>query len=552
MKALAILLVCLATVSAVDLADLGSLARYGRTIPVHIPTQSVDSNSTFEVPSWLGFFDVDVSLNSIWTLPLTAANGGQTYPGEFLIIRNNGPGSITLYPQSPELLDGGASYIILPGTVAEFLSGSDWALVTASNGQGLQNIYMFDGYDETTTSSAFTIEIGPDTYNPPPYDTCRTNNCSNWQVVSIGSRAGQSNTGYRVNNLGYAAGASNIGIETNNFGYTAGANNTGDNVNNIGSIAGRNNTGAHVNNLGAGSGQYNIAGHVNNIGRLTGQYNTGLSVNNLGASAGQYNIGNNVNNMGSTAGQYGTGGNVNNLGSNAGQNNTGTNINNMGADAGRYGSGTSVNNLGNIAGRYNTGSNVNNFGPQAGQYNTGSSVNNMGNQAGQNNTGSFCSHDGLQAGSLNTFDYCYTNGRTSSCTAANQFVFGASAYPLHLRLPSDTGSYCTGATYDTCLNRGRTGAFTLGTGQDMYTDGYFCAGSGCTSSAPVAASTGLYDSNTRVVRSCTAGTGITCSVTDGVLTVTATSGLQEVQQKRIDYLETKLAELTQLVASLQR
>lgn len=81
-----------------------------------------------------------------------------------------------------------------------------------------------------------------------------------------------------------------------------------------------------------------------------------------------------------------------------------------------------------------------------------------------------------------------------------------------------------GTAYDTAIRRGRAGAWTFPGATDLYTTGYLCAGTGCTSSAPVAASEGVYDSGNRVVSSCSAGSGISsCTVTNGVLSVSAAS-----------------------------
>ncbi len=107
--------------------------------------------------------------------------------------------------------------------------------------------------------------------------------------------------------------------------------------------------------------------------------------------------------------------------------------------------------------------------------------------AARNNSGHFCAHIGNDAGSLNTYSYCHTNGRQSTCTAANQFVLGSTTYPLHLRLPSDTGSYCTGAAYDTCLNRAAANAWTFNAGTALRVPQYLGVGSG---NAPTNVATG--------------------------------------------------------------
>lgn len=89
---------------------------------------------------------------------------------------------------------------------------------------------------------------------------------------------------------------------------------------------------------------------------------------------------------------------------------------------------------------------------------------------------------------------------------------------------TDGCALMAGTSFDTKLVRGRAGAWTLGTGHDFYTDGFLCAGSGCTSSAPTSASTGVYDSGTRVCSSVSCS-GATCSLSAGALSITVTPTL---------------------------
>ncbi len=425
-----LLLLFSALVLAVRLDD--ATIRFGKTIPVHIPTQSVDSNETFEVPAWLGVYYATVNVSSTWTLPLTIGNGGQTYPGEFLIIRNYGPADITLQTQTPETIEGVSSYLIQPGTIIEILSGyPDWTVISASSGQQQQNIYMFEAYDSFHGGMAFTIEIGPNTYNQPLSPVCvgSSLNCSNWYTNSIGKDAGRYNTGSRVNNIGLSAGWNNTGSAVNNFGTGAGGVNSGNYVNNIGHTAGAVNTVDYTNNMGALAGQYNSGGNTNNLGYNAGRYNTGFASNNIGSSAGTVN----------------------------------------------------------------TGMYSNNLGSGAGTFNTGSNANNIGFQAGRNNTGSYCSHNGNNAGLMNTYSYCYTNGRESVCTASNQFVIGSSTYPMNLQLPSNTGSFCTGASYDTCISRAAANAWTFNAGTSLRVPQALNLGS---TAAPANLATGAFSTTT--------------------------------------------------------
>lgn len=81
---------------------------------------------------------------------------------------------------------------------------------------------------------------------------------------------------------------------------------------------------------------------------------------------------------------------------------------------------------------------------------------------------------------------------------------------------------CAGTAFDTCLYRGRAGAWTGPAGTDIYTDsGYICAGTGC--SSVTSTNTGVYDAGVRVMSSVSC-TGATCSLTNGALSITVSGG----------------------------
>lgn len=286
--------------------------------------------------------------------------------------------------------------------------------------------------------------------------------------------------------IGY--GTENVPIATP---CTSGTDCANWNVVSIGNQAGANNTGDRGVFIGLWAGLGTTGTRCTSVGPEAGARQQGIRKIAIGNAAGKDSSGNDTISIGHAA-------------------NEGSIVDHtisIGYTAGRLGNSSETINLGVFAGN-GTASGLRNV--------------NIGSQAGRFSAAEYCVHLGYRAGLSNTHSYCHTNGRESVCTAPNQYVFGSSAYPLHLRLPSDTGSYCTGAAYDTCLNRGRAGAFELGAGQDAYTTGFFCAGPGCTSSAPSASSVGIYDSGIRTVRSCTAGAGIaSCTVTDGDLAVAA-------------------------------
>ncbi len=270
----------------------------GRTIPLHIPTQTVYSNDTFEVPVWLGAFYATVPVATEWILPLTIGNGGQTYPGEFLIIRNYGPKDITITPTSPETIEGSSQYLIPADTVVEILSGyPNWAIISASSSsQAGQWIYMYRGTNTAPaeTPDVFTVQIGLDTDNPPPNMICDNNvsgSCVGWDGVNIGRGAGKNSAAQNLTNIGTGAGAETTGNNGVNIGNRAGANSRGGNTVNIGTNAGENNTAGACVIVGSGAGRRNIRNNAIFIGVSTGADNTGANAICAGASSCEFNTG---------------------------------------------------------------------------------------------------------------------------------------------------------------------------------------------------------------------------------------------------------------------
>jgi len=100
-------------------------------IPVHIPMAALTTTTSYVVPYWLGGFAVTTPSPATWTLPLTYNNGGKVQPGEFLQIRNYGPGTITLVTTSPETIESGPSYLISASTMVKVLSNApNWVVTT--------------------------------------------------------------------------------------------------------------------------------------------------------------------------------------------------------------------------------------------------------------------------------------------------------------------------------------------------------------------------------------------------------------------------------------
>lgn len=81
-----------------------------------------------------------------------------------------------------------------------------------------------------------------------------------------------------------------------------------------------------------------------------------------------------------------------------------------------------------------------------------------------------------------------------------------------------------GTSGDTCQYRGRAGAWTGPSGTDYYTDGFMCAGTGCTSSAPTSSSVGVYDSGIRVVSAVSCTGCNSASISSGTLNLNVPTG----------------------------
>lgn len=101
-------------------------------IPVHLPVTALTTDVTYAVPNYTGVFDVITPEASEWQLPAIYDNGGQVYPGQFLIIRNHGPACITLLADPSETVEGAASYVIGYNTSVSLLSWQDWTVYAVS------------------------------------------------------------------------------------------------------------------------------------------------------------------------------------------------------------------------------------------------------------------------------------------------------------------------------------------------------------------------------------------------------------------------------------
>lgn len=106
-------------------------------VPVHIPMVALTTPVNYSVPYWLGGYAVTVPSPAVWTLPSTYNDGGKVQLGEFLQIRNYGPGVITLVTTAPETIEGLANYAIPVGNTVKVLSNyPNWVVtsqLSASN-----------------------------------------------------------------------------------------------------------------------------------------------------------------------------------------------------------------------------------------------------------------------------------------------------------------------------------------------------------------------------------------------------------------------------------
>ncbi len=474
-----ILLMCM-TLAVATGVNLGHL---GKTIPLHIPTQTVTVNETFDVPPWLGAYYATVDVASAWTLPLTIGNGGQAYPGEFLIIRNYGPASITLYPQTPETLDGASSYLIPSGTVAEILSGYPNWVVT--------NLPNFN--NQNVTAENLEVEcwasIGtPDT----PFQNCGDLTVTRiWSPNAITADPARA-IHYSTPPTDSINSGTPIGIWFNSV----------------------------LNSTGVSSSSF-----------------TGFQ----------------------------------------------RRVQLMGTDSVRSGTVTGNNDQIYFTSPFRQSGTIraqrilNAFGPQVfpGNYTfsgglTGSSVSAFvaaGTPGSFYVFSTFIRGHAIETPVPSTINVVLSQGGggydVEPQTYTSSPVNWAYRYVEQTGATKNTGiwantnaansgaGWCTGTAIDTCQYRGRAGAWTGDAGVDWYSEsGHFCAGTGCT--AMSASNVGIYDSATRVVRSCTSGAGITCSVTDGVLTVSANQNLDALQslQSENESLKQRMEQLEAQVRTL--
>ncbi len=475
MRTLVLVLLSLALASAIRV-NSESLTRVGRLIPLHIPTQTLTVNDTFEVPAWLGAFYATVDVQSTWTLPLTIGNGGQTYPGEFLIIRNYGPADITLFATSPETIEDSTSINVPAGTTAEILSGyPNWVIVNLPNYSN-QNVTA-DNLEVECWASIGTVDplhkqcgdltltrlwsplaTTSDTSRSIHYTSPPMNSVNSGTPISIWFNSILNSTGTSSSSFtGFVRRSQLVGVDSVRSGTFTGTNDQMYFTNPF-TQSGQ----IRVNRIQTVFTAQEFAGDYTFSGGLTGSAILPIS------SSGSPAIYLYATFIRGHAVETPLPGTVNVILSQGGG----------GYDVEAQ---TYTNSPVNWAYRYTE-----------------------------------------QTGAVkNTGIWANTNAANSGA------------------------GWCAGTAIDTCQYRGSAGRWTGDSGIDWYSEaGHFCAGTGCT--AMSASNVGIYDSGVRVVRSCTAGSGITCSVTDGVLTVAASIDEQSeskmrLMQQRIDSLEARLS-----------
>lgn len=119
--------VILLLVSSAFTINLDSLRA---TVPVKVPVVVLNASELSTIPHWLGGYFVTTATPTIWNLPLTYQNGGPTYPGQFLFIRNYGPAVLTLNATSPESVNSASTFSIPADSVVQLLSDANWVSVT--------------------------------------------------------------------------------------------------------------------------------------------------------------------------------------------------------------------------------------------------------------------------------------------------------------------------------------------------------------------------------------------------------------------------------------
>jgi hypothetical protein len=135
----------------------------GIYVPPHVPMQEVAPVAEFEVPWWLGGFVAVTNETSGWVLPLTYVSGGKTNTGTTLVIQNRGPFNITLFASAPETIQGLASYLVVADSTVQFLSATDWVVVSATFGdEGTDGSF---GYLQAENASV-ACWLGVGTSNP--------------------------------------------------------------------------------------------------------------------------------------------------------------------------------------------------------------------------------------------------------------------------------------------------------------------------------------------------------------------------------------------------
>lgn len=143
------------------LASLCTLQCHAIYTPPHVPMEIVPPTLEFEVPWWLGGYVATVNATSEWILPLTYLNGGKTNIGTTLVIQNQGPFNITLFPAAPETIQGLTSYLIVADSTVQLLSAEDWIIVSNTFGdEGSDGIFEYLQADNASIQCR--LVVGPD------------------------------------------------------------------------------------------------------------------------------------------------------------------------------------------------------------------------------------------------------------------------------------------------------------------------------------------------------------------------------------------------------
>lgn len=99
----------------------------------HLPFTIITA-TTGTIPTYIGLVDCRVTANANYALPPIQDAVGQMLPGALLSIRNLTAFTLTLTADSPDLIDGAATYVVPATTTVELVTSPiAWGVWTICN-----------------------------------------------------------------------------------------------------------------------------------------------------------------------------------------------------------------------------------------------------------------------------------------------------------------------------------------------------------------------------------------------------------------------------------